>query len=108
MVQRGARWVQVPNNHRPRIAGRTKYGFWRTVVVLLDLGTLEDLLDCSAHPMRLFGGLGLLSLGLAVLLQLVSLDLKRGARVDRLRPFGTADPPLGARGPQIQGHLIKS
>ncbi|TNC74811.1 glycosyltransferase family 2 protein [Rubellimicrobium roseum] len=62
MVQRGARWTEVPTSHRPRVAGVTKYGLWRTVVVLLDLITLKYLLDYSAHPMRLFGGLGLLAM----------------------------------------------
>jgi hypothetical protein len=65
MVQRGARWTQMPTTHRPRLAGVTKYGLWRTVVVLLDLLTLKYLLDYSAHPMRLFGGLGLLCVGLS-------------------------------------------
>ncbi|WP_210528824.1 glycosyltransferase family 2 protein [Rubellimicrobium arenae] len=67
MVQRGARWTEMPTTHRPRMAGVTKYGLWRTVVVLLDLITLKYLLDYSAHPMRLFGGLGLIAVLVGVL-----------------------------------------
>lgn len=80
MVQRGARWVEVPTTHRPRVAGQTKYGLWRTVVVLLDLITLKYLLDYSAHPMRLFGGGGLLCLGLSglALVALVAMKLVGG------------------------------
>lgn len=82
MVQRGARWTEMPTSHRPRIAGETKYGLWRTVVVLLDLLTLKYLLDYSAHPMRLFGGLGLLALGLSGLAFLIVVLMKAAGGVD--------------------------
>ena len=82
MVQRGARWTEMPTMHHPRVAGVTKYGLWRTVVVLLDLLTLKYLLDYSAHPMRLFGGLGLLCLGLSGIAFVVALLMKTLGGVD--------------------------
>ncbi len=82
MVQRGARWTEVPTSHRPRVAGVTKYGLWRTVVVLLDLITLKYLLDYSAHPMRLFGGLGLLCLVVSGLAFVLALGMKVLGGVD--------------------------
>ncbi|MBP1804947.1 glycosyltransferase family 2 protein [Rubellimicrobium aerolatum] len=82
MVQRGARWTEMPTSHRPRVAGVTKYGLWRTVVVLLDLITLKYLLDYSAHPMRLFGGLGLLALGVSILALLGAVGMKLAGGVD--------------------------
>jgi glycosyltransferase involved in cell wall biosynthesis len=82
MVQRGARWTEMPTSHRPRVAGVTKYGLWRTVVVLLDLVTLKYLLDYSAHPMRLFGGLGLFCLLLSGLSFLLAAGMKLFGGVD--------------------------
>jgi glycosyltransferase involved in cell wall biosynthesis len=82
MVQRGARWTEMPTSHRPRVAGVTKYGLWRTVVVLLDLITLKYLLDYSAHPMRLFGGLGLLCLVLSAVSFVLTLGMKIIGGVD--------------------------
>lgn len=82
MVQRGARWTEMPTSHRPRVAGVTKYGLWRTVVVLLDLITLKYLLDYSAHPMRLFGGLGLLCLALSALSFVLAAGMKLFGGVD--------------------------
>lgn len=76
MAQRGARWTEVATHHRPRTAGTTKYGIGRTIVVLLDLITVKYLLDYSAHPMRLFGGFGLASLGLGVLSFLLTVGMK--------------------------------
>lgn len=82
MVQRGARWTEMETTHRPRVAGVTKYGLWRTVVVLLDLITLKYLLDYSAHPMRLFGGLGLLCLVLSGVAFLLTIAMKLLGGVD--------------------------
>jgi glycosyltransferase involved in cell wall biosynthesis len=77
MHQRGARCVEVVTNHRPRGEGESKYGMWRVVTVLLDLLTVKYMLDYSAHPMRLFGGLGLicwlialLSLGVTIMMKI--------------------------------------
>lgn len=60
--ERGARCREVETHHRPRVAGQTKYGIGRTLRVLLDLITVKYLLDYAKHPMRLFGGWGLVCL----------------------------------------------
>lgn len=57
--QRGARCAEVVTKHHPRTAGTTKYGIDRTFRVILDLVTVKYMLDYFAHPMKLFGGVGL-------------------------------------------------
>ena len=57
----GARCVEVETKHHPRLFGQTKYGIWRTVRVVLDLITVKFMIQYSTSPMKLFGGLGLLS-----------------------------------------------
>lgn len=57
--QRGARCAEVVTRHHPRTAGTTKYGIDRTFRVILDLVTVKYMLDYFAHPMKLFGGVGL-------------------------------------------------
>jgi len=57
----GARIVEVPVNHRPRIHGQSKYGLSRTIRVLLDLVTVKFLSSYSTRPIHIFGVIGLLS-----------------------------------------------
>lgn len=82
LFQRGARCVEIPTHHRARTAGTTKYGIGRTMVVLLDLLTVKYLLDYAAHPMRVFGGLGLISFGLAFLSAFLLIAMKIFGGVD--------------------------
>lgn len=56
----GARITEMPVGHRPRTAGKSKYGISRTLKVVLDLLTVKFLSDYSTKPIYLFGGLGLL------------------------------------------------
>jgi glycosyltransferase involved in cell wall biosynthesis len=71
----GARICEMVVNHRPRTAGKAKYGLGRTLKVLLDLVTVKFLGSFSTKPIYIFGGLGILSgtaavlSGLAVLYQ---------------------------------------
>jgi len=58
---RGARICEMVVNHRPRTAGKAKYGLGRTLKVLLDLITVKFLGSFSTKPIYIFGGLGLLS-----------------------------------------------
>ncbi len=60
--RQGARITERVVNHRPRIAGETKYGLKRTFKVLLDLLTAKFLGDYSQKPMYFFGKLGAMSL----------------------------------------------
>jgi len=48
-------------NHRPRTAGRSKYGLGRTTRVLLDLFTVKFLLAYGTRPAHFFGRWGLVS-----------------------------------------------
>jgi glycosyltransferase involved in cell wall biosynthesis len=56
----GARVVELPVRHRPRVAGRSKYGLSRTLRVLLDLLTVKFLSGYSTRPIHLFGLVGLI------------------------------------------------
>jgi glycosyltransferase involved in cell wall biosynthesis len=63
-----ASWVgvsvaELPVNHRPRTAGRSKYGLSRTVRVILDLLTVKFLLSYATRPIQIFGLIGLVFLG---------------------------------------------
>jgi glycosyltransferase involved in cell wall biosynthesis len=71
---RGARLSELVVNHRPRVAGTTKYGLKRTVKVLFDLLTVKFLGDYLTKPLYFFGKLGMLtmlisfsSVGMAIL-----------------------------------------
>jgi glycosyltransferase involved in cell wall biosynthesis len=65
----GARTVEVDVSHRPRTAGKSKYGLDRTFKVLLDLCTVWFMRGYQTKPIYLFGSagvaLGLLSVVLA-------------------------------------------
>jgi len=63
----GAKIVEVPVTHRPRVRGKTKYGLERTLKVVLDLFTVKFLLSYSAKPIYLFGGVGSSLVGLSLL-----------------------------------------
>src|SRR5262249_37404054 len=65
--QGGARLAQIPVHHNARLAGKTKYGFSRSIRVILDLMTVQFLNRYVTRPMHLFGTIGMLLmlLGLA-------------------------------------------
>jgi hypothetical protein len=56
----GARVIELPVHHRPRTAGRSKYGLSRTLRVMLDLLTVKFLSGYATRPIHLFGLMGLL------------------------------------------------
>jgi|SRR6185295_4065445 glycosyltransferase involved in cell wall biosynthesis len=58
----GARLGEVEVSHRPRSAGRSKYGLLRVSRVLVDLITIKFIGDFSTRPNSVFGGFGLASL----------------------------------------------
>ena len=58
----GARVGEVVVNHRPRVAGRSKYGLMRTVKVMLDMTTVWFMRRYQMKPIYVFGGVGLLML----------------------------------------------
>ena len=57
----GARVTEMVVNHRPRRAGRSKYGLSRTFKVVLDLLVVKFLASYATKPIYLFGGFGLFS-----------------------------------------------
>ncbi len=63
--QIGAHVTELPVNHRPRMAGESKYGIDRTLRVILDLITVKFMLKYSTRPMQLFGkwGMGIIAVG---------------------------------------------
>jgi hypothetical protein len=63
----GARIAECVVNHRPRTAGKAKYGLARTFKVVLDLMTVKFLGSYSTKPIYAFGGLGLFTALLAIL-----------------------------------------
>ncbi len=64
----GGRIAELPVNHRPRVAGVSKYGLSRTVRVVLDLATVKFLSSYSTRPIHVFGVVGLASTVVGTLL----------------------------------------
>lgn len=65
----GAVIKEVPVNHRPRIAGESKYNLSRTFKVILDLLTVVFLKRFLTRPLHMFGraGIGFLMVGAIIL-----------------------------------------
>jgi glycosyltransferase involved in cell wall biosynthesis len=63
----GARVTEMVVNHRPRTAGKTKYGLGRTFHVVLDLILIRFLQRYAQRPLHFFGQFGLWSFGLGTL-----------------------------------------
>ncbi len=72
----GGRVTEVGVTHHPRVHGVSKYGFDRTIKVILDLMTVKFLDKYAQKPMYLFGGFGLGSLGVSALFFLFMLYCK--------------------------------
>lgn len=73
----GARIAEIPVHHDPRNSGRSKYGLWRTLIVLLDMISIRFVLPYSFKPLKSFGllGLGLFGCGVGISLYLSYLRL---------------------------------
>lgn len=56
----GVKIAEVKVNHRPRVAGQSKYGISRVFRVFLDLITVKFLLSYSGRPIQFFGIPGLI------------------------------------------------
>lgn len=63
----GARVTEIPVRHHPRRKGKSKYGLERTFKVILDLMVVKFLASYAQKPIYLFGGFGLLNVGLSLL-----------------------------------------
>lgn len=64
--QKGYRVGEVAVSHRPRLHGRSKYGWERGLTALLDIQMVLFLTRYLGRPLRLFGSVGLLLLTLGV------------------------------------------
>lgn len=64
----GVKIAEIPVTHHPRRFGKSKYGITRTFRVILDLILVQFLLRYSTRPIRIFGGGGLISLAIGLLL----------------------------------------
>src|SRR5215510_9156951 len=64
----GATIVEVPIKNTERPGGRSHYGLSRTVRVLFDLLTIRFLLRYLTRPLHFFGGIGLASTAVGVLI----------------------------------------
>lgn len=78
----GARCAEVVCRHHPRRFGTTKYGIMRTFRVILDLMTVKYIVRYAVSPMKLFGGLGLIACGAAMLAGLSTVGMKLLGNVD--------------------------
>jgi len=63
----GAKVTELVVNHRPRTAGKTKYGLGRTFNVVLDLILIRFFQKYSQRPIHFFGRIGMYSLALSLL-----------------------------------------
>ena len=63
----GAKLIEVPVRHHPRVRGTSKYGLSRVFKVLLDLTTVKFLRDFFVTPIYFFGWLGFFFVAAGVL-----------------------------------------
>lgn len=66
-AHQGFRMGEVRTYYRPRPAGASKFGWERIPISFLDVLVVKFLLTFSQAPMRFFGGLGLVGLGVSLL-----------------------------------------
>ena len=69
-AQAGFRVTEEPVSHRPRTAGKSKYGWQRYLRGYLDLLTVLFLGRYQHRPQHLFGGIGTLLILIGVLVEL--------------------------------------
>jgi len=72
----GAKVVEIPVNHHPRIAGKTKYGLSRIPKVILDLLVIRFFDKSLDRPIHLFGKFGLFMFFVAFILFLIAISIK--------------------------------
>ena len=72
----GVRVAEIPVNHRPRIAGASKYGLSRIIRVILDLINVKFLISYSTRPIQVFGKIGIASFAAAVISMAATIYMK--------------------------------
>jgi len=73
---RGVSVKEVEVRHHPRKYGRSKYNLSRIPKVLLDLIVLKFLISYMTRPIRVFGTMGLASMGLGILAGIAVIFMK--------------------------------
>jgi glycosyltransferase involved in cell wall biosynthesis len=66
-VHQGFRVGEAETYYRPRPSGNSKFGWERIPISFLDVLVVKFLLTFSQAPMRFFGGLGLMGVGVSLL-----------------------------------------
>jgi dolichol-phosphate mannosyltransferase len=80
-VWQGAKIVELPVQHHPRRAGKSKYGLGRAFKVVLDLLVVQFLNKYLTKPIYVFGGFGLFAVVLAVVAGIAAVWLKLASGV---------------------------
>jgi glycosyltransferase involved in cell wall biosynthesis len=75
-LEGATRITQVDVNHRPRKFGTSKYNLSRTTKVMSDLFLMLFFKKYMQRPMHFFGGLGIVTLGLGVLINFYMFIMK--------------------------------
>ncbi|MHA1113004.1 MAG: glycosyltransferase family 2 protein [Alphaproteobacteria bacterium] len=78
MAEVGGKVVEFEVSHNPRRFGRSKYGFDRTLRVLLDLLLIKFLHRYLHRPLHFFGGIGVGAFGIGFVIGLYLTVLKFG------------------------------
>ncbi len=115
----GAQIVERVVNHRARIHGKSKYGLWRTVKVVLDLMTVTFLTKYNTRPMYIFGGMGFLLSALSGISVAVmarercrdgqpALELTLARAGGAVRRAGGAVGAVGADDGNVDAHVLRS
>lgn len=64
----GAKIAELEVHHRPRAAGKSKYGYFRVFKLIIDLMTIKFLSSYQTKPSYVFGTLGLIAEFLAIMI----------------------------------------
>jgi glycosyltransferase involved in cell wall biosynthesis len=75
-VWQGAKIVELPVQHHPRRAGKSKYGLGRVFKVVLDLLVVQFLNKYLTKPIYVFGGFGMFAIILALVTGVWAVGLK--------------------------------
>ncbi len=74
----GARVTEIPVDHHPRTAGRSKYGISRTIKVIFDLITIKFMAEYHTKPLYVFGAFGTIAFLISMIAGVWALVLKFG------------------------------
>ena len=83
----GFRTTEIPVNHRPRVAGKSRYGLERYMRGFFDLLTVAYLGRYRYRPLHFFGGIGLLLAGIGSVILLYLTAIKIGGAGIGERPL---------------------